>query len=272
MGTYIVTAPACRPGFGRRYSQAEFAGALEAAKKAMTALTRSVDVLDHGVPLSLTITRRGVGPILNKYGSFTEYVFGIDDGWQEYHVLVKAGLTDALEPVFVATEPLLLRIDSGCQTGQMFGDETCECRQQLELAMANLQAAAQGLIVHIPAQDGRGLGLPFKLSTLGLQSQLGLDTVEAATLLAGGDEIDSRSYTGAIGVLKFFGVPEKIVLKLMTNNLKKTAGFEENGYTVAGRMPVVIPPTQHTARHLLAKQKALGHLNLVPTRTDGGTK
>jgi GTP cyclohydrolase II len=272
MGAYIVTASAIRPHSSGSVAQAQFVRAMEAAKKAMTALTRSVDIVDHGVARSLTITRRGVGPILNDYGSFSEFVFNIDDGWKEYHVLVKAKLTDGLDPMFLATEPILIRIDSGCQTGQMFGDQTCECKQQLDLAMANLQNASQGLIIHIPAQDGRGLGLPFKLSTLGLQAQLGLDTVEAATALAGGDGIDSRSYSGAIGILKFFGVSEKIGLKLMTNNPKKTAGFQENGYTVTGLVPVVIPPSKHTARHLLAKQKALGHLNLVPAGTAAGAE
>ena len=44
--------------------------------------------------------------------------------------------------------------------------------------------------------------------------------------------------------------------------------FPENGYGIE-TVPVVIPPTDLTRRHLAAKQKELGHKNLVEDEAGG---
>lgn len=49
-------------------------------------------------------------------------------------------------------------------------------------------------------------------------------------------------------------------LCLLTNNLRKVAGLERYGITVAERVPHVIPPTPESSRYLKTKKKRLGHL------------
>jgi GTP cyclohydrolase II len=138
-------------------------------------------------------------------------------------------------------------------------DNTCECREQLHETMQNIIDNEEGMIVHIPHQDGRGKGIPFKLATLFLQKELGLNTVESAAYLANKDKIDVRTYAGVVGVLKFFNIdPEITKINLATNNPDKLKVFEENGYTI-DNTPLQIKPNDNTRHHLDAKKKYLEH-------------
>ncbi|MEK9151523.1 MAG: hypothetical protein AAB547_02735, partial [Patescibacteria group bacterium] len=168
-----------------------------------------------------------------------------------------------LIPAFKQTISLVLRTDSGCETGQVFGDLTCECNEQLHLALKTIEKVGEGMIITIPRQDGRGMGLTFKLATLWLQDVLGVNTVESATLLAPGGVIDVRTYSGVICILKFFGIAKNCKINLATNNPKKAEVFAENGYTVVDYTPIIVEPNEHTEMHLKAKQDHLGHKGLV---------
>lgn len=242
--------------------------AVEAAKRTMTPLRKRIAVVEDGSRRLYSVTRQGVGPLRTKYGNFHMFLFKISDDWKIYPVLIKGRIDNEFTPRFINTESLLLRFDSGCETGQTFGDSTCECKEQLMLAMEQIQQHGEGMIIHAPAQDGRGMGLAFKLATLYLQERAGLNTVDAARAIADSETIDVRTYGGVVAVLKFFGIHADCEIRLATNNPKKAQVFAENGYKVADLRPVVVPPTAHTERHLRAKEKYLGHLNLVTGSTE----
>ena len=232
---------------------------IEHAKRSMQPEKKFFDVIVGNVELLCQVTRQGVGILETKHGIFYLFDFKVNDSWESYSVLVKAEIDDNFMPHFKNSEHITLRIDSGCLTGQLFGDQTCECKEQLDEAMKTLNQVGEGIIVCIPAQDGRGMGLAFKLGTLLLQHQLGVNTVESANLLASKSTIDIRTYTGVIGILKFFGITEKTKIALATNNPKKIEPFIANGYTVEKTIPIVIAPNEHTKKHLEAKKKYLGH-------------
>lgn len=221
-----------------------------------------IAVVEGGAMRYHNVERRGVGLIQTKYGPFWLYTFMIDDCWEKYSVLVRGQIDrTTLMPMFSSSDQLVLRTDSGCETGQLFGDLTCECDDQLRLAMQTIADTGEGMIVNIPRQDGRGMGLPFKLATLWLQEELGVNTVESATMLAPGGVIDVRTYSGVICILKFFGILETCTIALATSNPAKVSIFGENGYTVASEfVSVIVPTTAHTERHLKAKREHLGHV------------
>lgn len=245
-------------------SEAEVSNFLKLLKRSMEPFSKRINVVENGVTRYYAVERRGVGILKTVHGKFWQYNFAIDDQWKKYSVIVKAELDkDWLIPMFKNKDQLVLRTDSGCETGQVFGDLTCECRDQLHLALKTIENVGEGMIINIPRQDGRGMGLTFKLATLWLQDALGVNTVESASLLAPGGVIDIRTYSGVICILKFFGIPETCRINLATNNPKKAEVFVENGYTVEGYTPIVIEPNEHTEAHLQAKQKHLGHKGLV---------
>lgn len=238
----------------------------ELAKNAMSPVASRVAVAEGGTTSALDVIRTGVGPLVTKHGAFYEFAFTVTDEWSEYIAIVKADLDDDLQPVFRAPE-LPTRIDSGCGTGQVFGDLTCDCAEQLDRALKVIAANGEGVVVHVPRQDGRGLGVGFKLATLFLQTELGVDTVEASALLdPEGVTRDQRQYAGAIAVLRFFGLGPDAPIRLLSNNPAKLAIFQENGFTDSQLCAITVPPTEHTRRHLLAKQSYFGHVGLVPDR------
>jgi len=243
----------------------EVATFLELVKHSMEPLQKRIAVVEAGNNRFYAVERRGIGVLKTTHGKFWQFNFAIDDQWEKYSVIVKAELDiKTLTPVFNRKDQLVLRTDSGCETGQLFGDLTCECCEQLKLAMQTLVKVGEGMIINIPRQDGRGMGLTFKLATLWIQDVLKVHTVESASLLAPGGVIDVRTYSGVVCILKFFGVLPSCVINLATNNPEKVGVISENGYVVAKDLvPIVVEPTEYTARHLLAKEKYLNHKGLT---------
>ncbi len=209
------------------------------------------------------VKKTAMGPVFTGCGKFYQLDFEVNDNWGKYMVLVNSDVANSEPhlPVFDKNKEVYLRIDSGCEPGQVFYDKMCDCKEQLELAIKNLGKADQGLIIHIPSQDGRGKGTAFHLATLYLQEKLGVDTVESFSLIEGQsskNNLDSRTYEGAIGILKFFGL-EDYKINFGTNNPLKIEPLEKNGFNI-NRKPVVIKETNYTKNHLYAKQAVLGHL------------
>lgn len=234
--------------------------ALLKAQKAMTPLQKHITVQEENITKVMSVMRRGVGLIDTEHGAFYLYDFFINDQWGQYFVLMKASVDDNFFPQFANQELLTLRIDSGCCTGQLFFDRSCECKDQLLESMGKINLIGEGMIINIPGQDGRGMGLPFKLATLIMQQEYSLDTVEAAQLLAQQEQIDTRSYGGVIAILKFFNIVSCSNLCIATNNPRKVSIFAKNNYVLMDNLPVKIQPNEFTKKHLEAKKKYLGHI------------
>lgn len=245
-------------------SEAKVLDTIELVKRGMEPESKRIPVTEEGITKYHTVERKGIGILNTEYGKFWHFEFEIDDNWGTYSAIVKSDMDMAtLMPQFKDNDSLILRVDSGCKTGQVFGDQTCECDEQLHLAMKTVAEKGEGMIINIPRQDGRGMGISFKLATLWLQDSLSMDTVESASVLAPGGVIDVRTYGGVVSILEFFGIPKTCTVNLASNNPEKAAIFAENGYNVGDFVPVVIEPTEQTKKHLRAKQAHLGHIGLV---------
>ena len=56
-----------------------------------------------------------------------------------------------------------VRLHSGCVTGDIFHSLRCDCYQQLQAALAEVVAAPCGVLIYLPYQEGRGIGLVNKI-------------------------------------------------------------------------------------------------------------
>jgi GTP cyclohydrolase II len=152
----------------------------------------------------------------------------------------------------IHSSPPLLRIHSQCLTGDVFGSLRCDCREQLEIALAMIAEEGAGILIY-EQQEGRGIGLMAKLQAYELQDQ-GLDTVEANERL--GFKADQREFALPGEILKVLGVAR---VRLLSNNPDKVAALEKNGIVVAERVPCEALPTAHSEDYLKTKEK-MGHL------------
>jgi len=178
------------------------------------------------------------------YGEFTAVAFR-EKLTGKTHVALVKGEVDGAEDV-------LVRVHSECLTGDVFHSLRCDCGEQLELALAQIEAEGRGVLLYM-AQEGRGIGLLNKLRAYELQEQ-GLDTVEANLEL--GFPADARDYGIGNQILADLGLT---TLRILTNNPKKLVGIDGFGLTVVEQVPIEIPPQSENRRYLATKRAKLGH-------------
>jgi GTP cyclohydrolase II len=147
----------------------------------------------------------------------------------------------------------LVRIHSQCLTGDVFGSLRCDCRAQLEMALAMIADEGAGVLIY-EQQEGRGIGLMAKLQAYELQDG-GLDTVQANERL--GFKADQREFTLPAEILKSLGISR---VRLLSNNPDKVAALEHGGIKVAERIPCEVAPTTHAEEYLKTKKDKMGHL------------
>jgi 3,4-dihydroxy 2-butanone 4-phosphate synthase/GTP cyclohydrolase II len=151
-------------------------------------------------------------------------------------------------------ESPLIRIESECLTGHVFGSLLCDCGQQLKEGLRKIQENGYGALIYL-RQEGRGIGLLAKIKAYKLQQEDKLDTVDAN--LALGEPADSRDYLIGAQILKYFN---KNTIQLLTNNPKKEIGLKQFNLNIEKRVEHIILPGQHNKKYLQTKVDRLGHL------------
>jgi GTP cyclohydrolase II len=149
--------------------------------------------------------------------------------------------------------PPIVRIHSQCLTGDVFHSLRCDCRQQLELALATIAENGAGILLY-ENQEGRGIGLMAKLQAYELQDQ-GRDTIEANLEL--GYKPDCREYELPAQVLLALGLRS---VRLITNNPEKVQALESFGIEVVERISADVPAQPSFERYLQTKRDKMGHL------------
>ncbi len=162
------------------------------------------------------------------------------------HIALVKGEIDAEKPVMV-------RVHSECMTGDIFGSLRCDCGDQLHRAMSMIDKEGAGVILYL-RQEGRGIGLVNKLRAYELQSNHGLDTVEANRELGLPD--DMRDYGLGAQMLVDLGVRK---MRLLTNNPKKMVGLDGYGLTIVEQIPIEVEPNEHNRCYLECKKLKMGH-------------
>ncbi|MGB5435820.1 MAG: GTP cyclohydrolase II [Maribacter sp.] len=180
-----------------------------------------------------------------KYGHFEIIPFLEKENNKEHIVLVKG----TIEPEDI----VLTRIHSACATGDLFGSLRCDCGEQLDMSLKQIEREGKGLLIYLQ-QEGRGIGLMNKIKAYKLQEE-GYDTVAANVQL--GFRPDERNYKVASDILKALGVHK---VRLMTNNPDKIVGIESANIEVVERIPIVIRDNRYNRDYLATKQLRMNHL------------
>ena len=180
-----------------------------------------------------------------RHGTFQARVYR-DDLEGVEHVALYLGSLDKADDVPV-------RVHSECITSEAFGSLRCDCRDQIESALAAIAKAGQGILVYLRGHEGRGIGLANKLKAYALQDA-GVDTVQANLEL--GFPVDARHYDAAAHILRDLG-PRSV--RLISNNPEKFAALASHGVAITRRVRLASRPNAHNHSYLLAKQRKLGH-------------
>jgi len=213
----------------------------------------------HDLPIAsiadvIAVRRQTERLVMRQAEAHLPTVFG------DFEIIIYTSVLDGTDYVAIVKgdpatcEAPLVRVHSGCVTGDILGSCKCDCGWQLSVALSKVQEEGCGVVVYIPSHEGRGIGLANKIRAYHLQ-QSGLDTVEANEAL--GFAPDLRDYGLGAQVLADLGVTK---MRLMTNNPKKFTAMAGYGLEVVERVPLECPGTEHNLRYLLTKRDKMGHL------------
>jgi 3,4-dihydroxy 2-butanone 4-phosphate synthase/GTP cyclohydrolase II len=203
------------------------------------------DIIAYRMRTERLVERVASPRLPTRYGDFRLYVYRSKVTDEEHLALVIGDVA--------SEEPVLVRVHSQCLTGDVFGSARCDCGAQLETALELIAAERRGVLLYL-LQEGRGIGLANKLRAYELQDA-GADTVEANQRL--GFRADQREYGVGAQILRELGVRR---MRLMTNNPSKYVALGGYGLEIVERVPLEVPPTEHTRRYLEAKKNKMGHL------------
>lgn len=215
------------------------------AKKHNLKICSIASLIEHRRKSEKLIERTVETRLPTEYGEFQilGYSSKVDD---TTHVALVMGKVDG-------TVPELVRVQSECLTGDVFGSKRCDCNAQLHESLKTIANNGSGILLYM-RQEGRGIGLVNKMKAYNLQDK-GMDTVEANEALGFG--ADLRDYGIGAQILVELGVKQ---IRLLTNNPRKIVGLEGYGLTVVERIPINVPHNPHNQQYLKTKKEKLGHL------------
>jgi 3,4-dihydroxy 2-butanone 4-phosphate synthase/GTP cyclohydrolase II len=190
------------------------------------------------------ITREATARMPTRFGEFVAHAYRSAVDTKPYVALVMGEIHPEDE--------VLVRVHSGCLTGDVFHSLRCDCGDQLARALERIQREGKGVLLYLE-QEGRGIGLSNKIRAYELQD-CGVDTVEANEML--GFPPDARDYGTGAQILYDLGVR---TMRLMTNNPKKRAALDGYGLSVSGVVPLVAGVNDENIGYLETKRDKMGH-------------
>ncbi len=148
----------------------------------------------------------------------------------------------------------VVRVHSGCVTGDIFHSLRCDCYPQLQASLEVITQSPLGVMVYLPYHEGRGIGLVNKIRTYALQDQ-GYDTVDAN--LAIGEPAEARDYDLAAHILFDLGFGK---IRLLTNNPAKVDALRKEGINVIERRALIVKESAYNKKYLATKKERMSHM------------
>ena len=148
--------------------------------------------------------------------------------------------------------PVLVRVQTACFPGDVFGSAACDCGAQLAAALQAIERAGRGVLLYVIPSGRHSLLGDFKAHVL-----------HEETARVVGREHKLRDFGLGAQVLSALGVKD---LRLLTNNPKKIAGLEGYGMCVVERVPLEMPATRHNLALMRDKRDREGHLFSVDAK------
>lgn len=158
-----------------------------------------------------------------KFGDFREILYY--DGQTESVAIVMGEVENEAD--------VLCRVHSSCLTAHVFSSIECDCREQMEMSQAMIQAAGKGIVIYLD-QEGKGNGHLALMASIPYK-KAGLKQGEAYQKV--GYEADARSFRPAAEILVELKVKSVI---LLTDNPAKADDLRRASIIVSATKEIAI--------------------------------
>jgi 3,4-dihydroxy 2-butanone 4-phosphate synthase/GTP cyclohydrolase II len=145
-------------------------------------------------------------------------------------------------------DPVLTRVAAFCPTGDIFGSLSCDCRNQMKMAIRQIAEEGRGIFLYMHVNGGVSESLLARI-----RSHTGV--LDAKAGADGGGEL--RELGMGAQILVDLGASR---LRLMTNNPRKIVGLEGYGLEVVERVPLMTLENEANAAFLEGRREQLGHI------------
>jgi 3,4-dihydroxy 2-butanone 4-phosphate synthase/GTP cyclohydrolase II len=147
-----------------------------------------------------------------------------------------------------APEPPLVRVQSSCVPGDVFGSRACDCAAQMRQALRMIAREGRGVLLYVFPAGRTSMLNDFAEHVLHRSAEPGGAPKSRMAL---------RDFGLGAQVLSQLGLRN---IRLMTNNPKKIVGLQGFGLTVVERVPIEVPTTRENITYLRDKRNREGHL------------
>jgi 3,4-dihydroxy 2-butanone 4-phosphate synthase / GTP cyclohydrolase II len=206
------------------------------------------DLIEYRLQQESLVEKAATAPLMPTLpgvtADFTAHVYTTPVEKTEYLALTRGDVRGG--------GPVLVRVQTACFPGDVFGSAACDCGAQLAAALQAIEREGRGVLLYVIPSGRHSLLGDFRAHVL-----------HEETARVVGREHKLRDFGLGAQVLSALGVKD---LKLLTNNPKKIAGLEGYGMCVVERVPLEMPATRHNLALMRDKRDREGHLFTVEAK------
>src|SRR5262245_44751915 len=168
------------------------------------------------------IHRVGESVLPTPYGDFRMAVFESAIDRQAHIALVRGNVENG--------EEILVRVQTHCLTGHVFGSPACRCHEQMDAAMEMIAKAGRGVLLYLH-ESGRSRS---GAALLEYHGKHGTDSNETIGLHG-----EQREYGIGVQILAALNIRS---MRILTNHPRKLIALEAYGLKIAAQVPLATTP------------------------------
>ena len=175
------------------------------------------DLIRYRLRTERFIRKYGETTLPTRHGSFRMFVFESMLDQQSHIALVRGNIEDG--------EDVLVRVQTHCLTGHVFGSPACRCHEQMDRAMQTIAEEGRGILLYLNDMGNRDIG-----AVLEFHGKHGADYNETIGLRG-----EQREYGIGAQILSALNVR---TMRILTNHPRKLVALEAYGLKIVAQVPL----------------------------------
>ena len=176
------------------------------------------DLIRYRLRTERFVRKAGETRLPTPHGDFRMYVFESILDQQTHVALVKGDIENG--------EDVLVRVQTHCLTGHVFGSPACHCREQMDRAMEMIAEAGRGVLLYLHEMGRSWSGAAL----LDYHGKHGADSNETIGLRG-----EQREYGIGAQILAALNIRS---MRILTNHPRKLVALEAYGLKIAAQVPL----------------------------------